>query len=142
MQGAVGASEKTSSWDYFQLTNRPHICFYASLQINVLHLAKFDLRFSFITWDHVLPRIEVSQCLFKKKKKHLTMDNDLISSGQFATKVIFLTLTSVAQWVGCHPTSWCITSLIPGQGTRVVRGSWSMFLSFSFSLPFSFSKNK
>lgn len=65
MQGAVRASKKTNSWDEINW-HTGHITFFACLQINVLHLVKFDLRFSFIIWEHLLPRNKGYRYLPKK----------------------------------------------------------------------------
>ena len=62
-------------------------------------------------------------------------------------KIIKSALTGMAQLVGHRPTKQRVTSLIPSEGTCLgcraqslggahAGGSWSMFLSLSFSLPF------
>ena len=68
-------------------------------------------------------------------------------------KLMHLTLAGVAQWIECRPVNQRVIGLIPSQVTCLdcrpgspVRGMGGnhtlIFLSLSFSLPFSLSKNK
>ena len=75
-----------------------------------------------------------------------------VSFPSFLAKKFLVTLTGMAQWVGCCPANGKFASLIPRQGTcrgcgpgPLVRATWeatNWCFSPSFSLPFSLSKNK